>query len=296
MSEGAKQAVIVTGASTGIGEACVRLLVEKGFLVFGSVRRVADADRLKAQFGENYQPLFFDVTDGEAVARAASKVEEWLQGRTLAGLVNNAGMAVPGPLLHVPIEELRRQLEVNVVGQMQVTQAFAPLLGACAPQGGAPGRVVNMSSVAGRMVGPLLGPYSASKFALEALSDALRRELAVYGIAVVVVEPGMIATAIWDKAETAAFDAFDRTIYGPAARRVQTWAVEQGRAAVGPKVVAEAVYRALAASRPPLRILVLGNSALHYYAQILVPPRLMDWLMARRFGFDRIRVRLSTPS
>ncbi|CCJ06880.1 SDR family oxidoreductase [Methylocystis sp. SC2] len=289
MSEGAKRAVVITGASTGIGEACVRLLVEKDFLVFGSVRTAADAERLKAQFGENYAPLRFDVTDGDEVARAAVAVEEQLQGATLVGLVNNAGMAVAGPLLHVPIEELRRQLEVNVIGQMRVTQAFAPLLGARASQGAPPGRIVNMSSVAGRMVGPLMGPYSASKFALEAMSDALRRELAVYGIAVVVIEPGIIATPIWDKAESAAFDAFDRTIYGPAARRVQKWAVDQGRTAVGPERVAEAVHRALVGSRPPLRILVLGGSAFHYYAQLLIPPRLMDWLMARYFGFDQVR-------
>lgn len=289
MSEGAKRAVVITGASTGIGEACVRLLVERDFLVFGSVRTAADAERLKAQFGENYAPLFFDVTDGDAVARAAVTVEERLRGGTLAGLVNNAGMAVAGPLLHVPVEELRRQLEVNVIGQIRVTQAFAPLLGARAFQGEPPGRIVNMSSVAGRMVGPLMGPYSASKFALEAMSDALRRELAVYGIAVVVIEPGMIATPIWDKAESAAFDAFDRTIYGPAARRVQKWAVDQGRTAVGPELVAEAVHRALVGSRPSLRILVLGSSALHYYAQLLIPARLMDWLMARHFGFDKIR-------
>lgn len=288
MSEGAKRAVVITGASTGIGEACVRLLVEKDFLVFGSVRTAADAERLKAQFGENYAPLFFDVTDGDAVARAAVAVEDRLQGETLAGLVNNAGMAVAGPLLHVPVEELRRQLEVNVIGQLRVTQAFAPLLGARAYQG-EPGRIVNMSSVAGRMVGPLMGPYSASKFALEAMSDALRRELAVYGIEVVVIEPGMIATPIWDKADSSAFDAFDRTIYGPAARRVQKWAVDQGRTAVGPELVAEAVHRALVGSRPPLRILVLGSGAFHYYAQLLIPPRLMDWLMARHFGFDKIR-------
>ncbi|MEF3366286.1 SDR family oxidoreductase [Methylocystis sp. 9N] len=295
-SEDDRRAVVVTGASTGIGEACVRLLIEKGFLVFGSVRRAYDAERLKTQFGENYEPLFFDLTDREAVARAADKVEERLQGKTLAGLVNNAGMAVPGPMLHVPIEELRHQLEVNVIGQMQVTQAFAPFLGARAPQGGPPGRIVNMSSVLGRMVGPLLGPYSASKFALEAMSDALRRELAVYGVAVTVIEPGMIATPIWDKAESAAFSAFDETIYGPAARRVQTWAVAQGRAGVGPEVVAEAVYRALTARRPPLRMLVLGSTAMVYYAQLFVPPRVMDWLMARRFGFDKIRARLSAPS
>ena len=196
-----RPAVVVTGASTGIGEACAQLLAEKGFMVFGSVRKTADAERLKARFGENFAPLFFDVTDAEAVLRAAKEVENWLSGRTLAGLVNNAGIAVPGPLLHVPIADLRRQLEVNLIGQMQVTQAFAPLLGARDPQGGPPGRIVNMSSVAGRIARPFFGPYNASKFGLEGLSDALRRELTVYGIKVVVIQPGMISTPIWDKAE-----------------------------------------------------------------------------------------------
>ncbi|MGJ0507874.1 MAG: SDR family oxidoreductase [Methylocystis sp.] len=293
MSEDVKQAVVVTGASTGIGEACARLLVERGFFVFGSVRKEADAKRHAAQFGENFAPLLFDVTDGAAVARAAQEVEAWLGGRTLAGLVNNAGVAVPGPLLHVPISELRRQLEVNVVAQMQVIQAFAPLLGARAPQGGPPGRIVNMSSVAGRVAQPFFGSYNASKFALEGLSDALRRELMAYGIKVIVIQPGMISTPIWDKAEDAGFGAFDDTIYGPAARRVQKWAVENGRAAVGPEHVAEAVYRALTAPRPPLRISVLGKRAFGSIVQRLLPARVLDWLVARRLGFDEIRKSLS---
>ncbi len=287
-------AVVITGASTGIGEACAKLLVEKGFFVFGSVRKTEDAERLQAQFGKNFAPLFFDVTDAEAVSRAAKEVEGWLSGRTLAGLVNNAGIAVPGPLLHVPIADLRRQLEVNLIGQMQVTQAFAPLLGARDPQGGPPGRIVNMSSVAGKAAMPFFGPYNASKFGLEGLSDALRRELTAYGIKVVVIEPGMISTPIWDKAENGPFAAFDDTIYGPAARRVQKWAVKEGRAAVGPEQVAEAVLRALTAARPPLRMLVLGKRALSHYAQRLLPARLMDWLVARSLGFDKIRERLSS--
>jgi NAD(P)-dependent dehydrogenase (short-subunit alcohol dehydrogenase family) len=296
MSSRTQPAVVVTGASTGIGEACAQLLAEKGFMVFGSVRKTVDAERMKARLGENFVPLVFDVTDAEAVLRAAKEVENWLSGRTLAGLVNNAGIAVPGPLLHVPIADLRRQLEVNLIGQMQVTQAFAPLLGARDPQGGPPGRIVNMSSVAGRIARPFFGPYNASKFGLEGLSDALRRELTAYGIKVVVIQPGMISTPIWDKAENGAFAAFDGTIYGPSARRVQKWAVTQGRAAVGPEHVAQAVFRALTAPRPPLRMLVLGKRAFSHYAQRLMPARLTDWLVARYLGFDKIRERLSSSS
>jgi len=296
MNEPKKRAIVVTGVSTGIGAACVETLINAGFFVFGSVRRTEDAERLKARFRAEFAPLLFDVTDGVAVARAAREVESWLGGATLAGLVNNAGIAVPGPLLHLPIEDFRRQIETNLIGQLQVTQAFAPLLGAREPQGGPPGRIVNMSSVAGRFATPFLGAYNASKFGLSGLSDALRRELMVYGIDVVVIKPGMIATPIWDKADSADFTHFDRTIYGPAARRVQKWAVEGGRAAPGPEKVAEAVLRALTDARPPARIPVVTSSFFGYRLPGLLPTRLVDWLTARRLGFLETREKLRAGS
>ncbi len=294
MSDAKKRAVVVTGASTGIGEACVALLIEKGFLVFGSVRREADAARLQARFGPDYAPLLFDVTDGAAIARAAREVEDRLAGATLFGLVNNAGIAVPGPLLHLPIEEFQRQIDTNLTGPLRVVQAFAPLLGARRPQGGAPGRIVNMSSVAGRRAAPFLGAYNASKFGLEGMSDALRRELVAYGIDVVLIEPGVIATPIWDKSAGAGLDAFDATIYGPAARGVQKWALEAGRSAPGPEKVAQAVLRALTARHPPVRIPVRSGPI---YGEILaiLPARLVDWLIAWRLGFHDIRKGLAAP-
>jgi NAD(P)-dependent dehydrogenase (short-subunit alcohol dehydrogenase family) len=291
MPDAAKPAVVVTGASTGIGAACVASLVERGFFVFGSVRKTSDAERLRARFGADFAPLFFDVIDSDATVRAAREVEARLSGATLSGLVNNAGIAVPGPLLHLPIDEFRRQIDVNLIGQLAVTQAFAPLLGARAPQGGPPGRIVNMSSVGGRLASPFLGAYNASKFALEGMSDALRQELMIYGIDVILVEPGMIATPIWDKADEADFAPIDATIYGPAARRVQKWAVENGRAAPGPEKVAEAVLRALTAPRPPVRILV-NAGLLSYRLPRLLPTRFVDWLVARRLGFLETRSRL----
>ncbi|WP_363350041.1 SDR family NAD(P)-dependent oxidoreductase [Methylocystis echinoides] len=291
MSERRKRAVVVTGASTGIGEACVALLVESGFFVFGSVRKDADAARLQARFGADYAPLLFDVTDGEAVAAAAREVEQWLDGGTLFGLVNNAGVAVPGPLLHLDIEDFRRQIETNLTGQLRVIQAFAPLLGARRPQGGPPGRIVNMSSVAGRHASPFLGAYNASKFGLEGMSDALRRELTVYGIDLILIEPGMIATPIWEKADRADVSAFEGTIYEPAAGLVKKWAVEGGRAAPGPETVAQAVLRALTAPRPPVRIPVHAGNMLG-----LLPARLVDWLIAWRLGFHDIRRGLAARS
>lgn len=287
-----KRAVVVTGASTGIGLASVEILTKHGFFVFGSVRKSADAERLQSRFGDDFSPLLLDVTDAGAVARAAQEVDARLGGATLAGLVNNAGVAVPGPLLHLSIADLRHQLETNLIGQLQVTQAFAPLLGARKPQGGAPGRIVNMSSVAGRFASPFLGAYSASKFAFESMSDALRRELMVYGVDLIVIQPGMIATPIWDKADSRDFSHFDATIYGPAARRMRKWAVDGGRAAPGPELVAKAVLRALTARRPPARIPVANG--IGRALPSLLPARFVDWLVARRLGFiearDKLRV------
>src|ERR1043166_9486463 len=194
--------VVVTGASTGIGWGSAKVLIKKGFKVFGSVRKEADGERLKKDFGANFTPLLFDITDAAAVKRGAKQVAAALGNETLSGLVNNAGIAVPGPLLFLDIDELLHQLEVNVIGQMIVTQAFAPLLGAGPSRQGKRGRIVMISSVGGRNASPFVGPYNASKFALEGLSEALRRELMIYGIDVIVVAPGAVATPIWDKADT----------------------------------------------------------------------------------------------
>src|SRR5271154_6033280 len=195
------RSVVITGASTGIGWAAAKLLLARGFRVFGSVRKQADADRLAAEFGANFSPLLFDVTDEAAVKAGAATVRASLGNETLFGLVNNAGIAVPGPLLYVEVDEFRHQLEVNVTGQLIVTQAFVPLLGADADRKGAPGRIVMISSVGGKNASPFVGPYNASKFALEGFSESLRRELMLFGIDVIVVAPGAVATAIWGKAE-----------------------------------------------------------------------------------------------
>lgn len=291
MSEVAKRAVVVTGASTGIGAACVGALIDAGYFVFGSARRMEDADRLAAQHGADFAPLIFDVTDAEAVRRAAKEVDARLAGASLAGLVNNAGVAVPGPLLLLPIEDIRRQIEINLIGQIQVIQAFAPLLGASERWRGPPGRIVNMSSVAGRFAAPFMGAYNASKFGLEGMSDALRRELMIFGVDVILIEPGLIATPIWDKAEADDFAGVDDTIYGPIARRMQKWLVGEGRKAPGPEVVARAVLRALQGKRPPVRIPVVASRFTDYTLRAILPARLIDWLVARQLGLLDTRKR-----
>lgn len=292
MSE--KQSVVVTGVSTGIGLALLEALTREGYHVFGSVRTQADSERLAARFGAaSFTPLLFDVTDAPAVARAAQEAETRLDGAMLAGLINNAGVALPGPLLQQPLEEFRRQIEINLIGQLAVIQAFAPLLGASeTPRRGPPGRIVNMSSVAGTVAAPFLGAYAASKHGLEGLSDALRRELMIYGVDVVVIEPGVVATPIWDKAEQADFSRYDDGVYGPATRRLKKWAVEKGREGPPPDRVATAVLRALRAPRPPARIRIVPNYLLDWVFPRILPTRLLDRLIAARIGLrpqDRAR-------
>ena len=210
------RSIVITGVSTGIGHATAKLLLERGFAVFGSVRKQADADRLKQEFGAHFTPLVFDVTDEAAVRAAAEQVRAALGGETLAGLVNNAGIAVSGAVLDLPASEFRRQFEVNVIGPILATQAFGPLLGTEPGLRGPKGRIVMMSSLAGKFGNPLMAAYSASKHALEGLSDGLRRELMLFGIDLIILAPGAVKTPIWAKAEQEDISAFSASPFYPA--------------------------------------------------------------------------------
>ncbi|MFV0281231.1 MAG: SDR family oxidoreductase [Rhodoblastus sp.] len=282
-----KRSIVVTGASTGIGYAVAQILSRENFHVFAGVRRMEDADRLAEEIGDEVTPLVFDITDPEAVAGAARDISERLGGATLAGLVNNAGIATAGPLLHQPIAEFRRQLEINVTAQIAVIQAFAPLLGADASRKGGPGRIVNMSSVAGRIAPPFLGAYAASKHALEAVSDSLRRELLIYGIDLIVIQPGNVATPIWDKAEKADYSAYASTSYREQVARLTRRALREGRAGLPPQDVANAVLRALTAPKPPARIPVLRGRFRNWIAPRLLPDRTLDRIIGKMFRLTR---------
>ena len=282
-----KRSVVVTGASTGIGYAIAQMLAREGFHVFAGVRRRQDADRLIEEIGDELTPLVFDIADPEGLAEAARDVGERLGRTTLAGLVNNAGIATAGPLLHQPIEEFRRQLEINVVAQVAVVQAFAPLLGADRTRTGDPGRIINMSSVAGRIAAPFLGAYAASKHALEAVSDSLRRELMLYGVDVIVIEPGSVATPIWDKAESADYTPYFRTDYKDSVSRLRAHALKEGRAGFPPERVAASVLRALVAPKPPTRIPVVPGRLKNWLLPRLLPDRALDALIGKGLGLRR---------
>lgn len=269
--------VLITGASTGIGEASARLLAAEGFTVFAGVRSDEDAARLE---GDGVVPLRLDVTDAAQISAAVGAVEQQLAGRPLAGIVNNAGIAVPGPFELLAVDDLRRQLEVNSIAPVAVTQAFLPLLRP------AKGRVVNMSSIGGLVAQPFVGAYSMSKFALEAMTDSLRRELLPWGIRVIAIEPGTIRTPMWEKGihtgeqEIAALDDTARALYGRRMERVLRTTAKLAARGVPADDVAKAVHHALTARRPRLRYRV-GDAKLFAVVGGVVPDRVLDQVLGR---------------
>ncbi|MBI3676806.1 MAG: SDR family NAD(P)-dependent oxidoreductase [Proteobacteria bacterium] len=280
------KSVVVTGASSGIGWGCAKVLIAKGFRVFGSVRKQQDAERLSKEFGANFVPLLFDVTDAAAVGAGARQVAAALGSETLAGLVNNAGIAVPGPLLYLDVDEFKNQLEVNLTGQLIVTQAFAPLLGSDTTRKGAPGRIVMISSVGGKNASPFVGPYNTSKFGLEGFSESLRRELMVFGIDVIVVAPGAVATPIWDKADSMDVSRYANTVYAGALDKVKEFMISNGRKGFAPEKLGEAVHKALTIAKPKTRYTVTPDPFQNWMVNTL-PKRMVDNIVAGRLGLRK---------
>lgn len=269
---------LVTGASTGIGEATARRLKAAGWDVFAAARKDADLERLR---GEGMHSVKLDVTDPDTIASAKAELGD----RTLQGLVNNAGVAVSAPIELVPLDDLRQQLEVNLVGQVAVIQAFLPAI----REG--KGRIVNVSSIGGRIALPLVGPYAASKFGLEAVSDSLRRELRPWGIHVAVIEPGGVKTPIWDRGvETAnrlqeqMGEAGER-LYGPLANRIREESAKIPESGLEPDEIAKAIEHALTAGRPKLRYVVGRDAKLRLKVKALVGDRRFDALIARTLNW-----------
>jgi NAD(P)-dependent dehydrogenase (short-subunit alcohol dehydrogenase family) len=281
------KSVVVTGVSSGIGWGTAKVLAHHGFHVFGSVRKPEDAARLAAELGEAFTPLLFDVTDDQAVQAAADVVRDRLQGETLFGLVNNAGIAVPAPLIYQPTSDYRHQLEVNLIGPFIVTQAFVGLLGADHHLKGNPGRIVNISSVGGKMAGPFLGAYHVSKFGLEGFSESLRRELMIHGIDVIVVGPGSVATPIWDKAEVVDISMYQGTEYASAIKKYRQYMIEGGRKGYSPERLGEVVWQVLTTPHPRVRYAVVPRPLSNWFIPRLLPKRRVDAITANNLGLKR---------
>lgn len=281
--EGQKSAV-VTGASTGIGRAACEILATAGWRVFGSVRSEGDAEQLAADIDGDFEALIFDVTDPDGIARGAERVRSVLDGSTLGGLVNNAGVAVFGALAHVPIEQFRQQIEVNLTGALAVTQAFLPQLGMDRTLSGQPGRIVMISSMAGKLGAPFLGPYAASKHGLEGMSESLRRELQLFGIGVSIIGPGSVKTPIWDKAEEFEGAAGLATEFERPMKRLEKSMLHDGRRGLEPADIGRLVHEALTTTRPRLRYAPVPDKFRNWTLPRLLPRRLVDGFFARALG------------
>lgn len=275
------RSVVVTGASTGIGEACALHLDRLGSKVFAGVRKEADADNLTSKASGSLVPVFLDVTGHDQIREASEKVGAEVGDEGLDGLVNNAGVVVAGPLEFLDIADIRMQMEINVVGQVAVTQAFIPLLRA------AKGRIVNMGSISGKLAPPFAAPYAASKHALEAITDALRVELGPWGIEVSIVEPGNIKTPIWVKGieegqrrRQRMPDGADELYHDMIELLLQV-AEESGRTGISPNEVAKVVEHALTADKPKTRYLVGKDAKRNAFAARWVPDRLRDKLVLK---------------
>ncbi|MDP2804280.1 MAG: SDR family oxidoreductase [Phreatobacter sp.] len=279
---------VVTGVSSGIGEAIAADLVKRGWRVFGTVRRSEDAERLDNDLGPSFTPLICDVTDVDGLSRAAARVADLLDGGALDGLVCNAGISLPGPLLHQSLDELDRQWKVNVLGQVATVQAFAPLLGAQEGFSGQPGRIVMMSSVSGKLAWPFVGGYAATKHALEAISHALRRELMPFGVDVVIVGPGPIATPIWEKSAGAVEKArYQATFYGPLIDLFEKEVLARAKHALPASAVAEVVHTALSAPQPKVRYTITPSPLMNWFLPLILPARWLDRIAAKRLGLTR---------
>lgn len=262
--------ILITGASTGIGYDLSKVFVENGYTVYGSVRKQSDADRLSNELGQKFKAVIFDVTDHESVDAVAERMYEEIGREGLGGLINNAGIAIGGPMLDLSIDDYRQQFEVNVLGLIKVTKAFLPLLGARENHTSEPGRIVQISSVAGKIGMPFMSPYVGSKHAVEGLSESLRRELQLFGIKVIVIGPGPIKTPIWNKGVSEETNA--RFKDSPFAESINIFqnsfvkdAIKNGWTS---EKAARIIFKAFEKKNPKLR-----------YA--LVPQRLKNWTLPR---------------
>ena len=279
--------VVVTGASTGIGAACALDCAGRGMTVFAGVRDPRAGEALATKGGPSIIPIMLDVTDEPSITRSVEVVQRAVGAAGLGGLVNNAGIVIGSPLEVIPLSQLRKQLEVNVIGQIAVTQAFLPLLRR------GRGRIVNMGSIAGRGTIPLLGPYSASKYALEALTDALRMELQPWGIQVSIIEPGAIATPIWEKSAKeaegleASVNEEGKVLYREAVIRIREAISQAAQRAIPPEAVVRAVHHALTATHPRTRYLVGTDAKLRAWMVKWLPDRVQDRLLGWALKYPR---------
>ena len=278
--------IVITGVSTGIGYAAALRLTKASHNVFGSVRNEADAKRLQTELGENYHPLIFDVTDSNAIQDAVEYVTNIVGDNGIDALINNSGIALGGPILELPVDIFRKQFEVNIFGIISVTQAFSKLLGAYK---GAThnGKIIMISSVAGKRSYPFVGPYSASKHALEGMSDALRRELMLYDIDVILVEPGPVKTDIWKKTPNLENNIFLKSDFEPALRKFNGMIKIFEKKGLDADIIAKRIEKIIISNSPKTRYVLSPNKLRDYILPGLLPDRWLDRAMSKALGLKK---------
>ena len=276
--------VVITGVSTGIGYSSAKILCDSGYFVYGSVRKNKDGERLSSELGDNFQPLIFDVTDSKKISESVEKVRSDLKpGECISALVNNAGIALGGPVTMIDTEVFRKQFEVNFFGLIDVTKACLPLLGA-SKESNNQGKIINISSISGKRSHPFIAPYTASKFALEAFSDSLRRELMIYGVDVILIEPGPIKTAIWDKTPDPKNNEFLGSDYELSLERFYKLFIQMGKKGLDADIIGNRVKSILQDPRPRIRHVITPNRLLNYTLPGILPTRLYDKLVGKSLG------------
>lgn len=277
------KSVVITGVSSGLGQAAAQELAKRGYRVFGSVRKAEDANYLTQDLGKLFTPLLFDLTDSAAIRAAAAQVKDIINGNNLTALINNAGVVFPGPLSETPLEEFRAHFEVNLFGLLDVTQQFLPLLGTRQDAPHPRGRIVNISSVSGRIAYPFMGGYAASKYALEALSDSLRRELLIYDIDVIVIEPGTTNTPIKQKYQQQ-IERYRDGDYGQVFGNLEKQIAERERSGLPVQKVVDVICTAVESKNPRTRYPVPRKRLTSWLIPLWLPDRWLDWLAARQLG------------
>lgn len=279
------KSIVITGVSSGIGYATSSEFIRRGYRVFGSVRKEEHAKELREKLGPNFEPLLFDVTDHQAIVSEAQRVQSLLGGNLLDGLINNAGETQGGPLMHIPLEVVRKNFEVLVIGQLAVTQAFLPLLGATEKGNDKPGKILMISSTSGKIAFPFAGPYAGSKHAIEALSKSLRTELMLYGIDVIVIGPGNINTRIWEKNGLETVEKYQHTDYHEPLTKMHEYLQDTlPKESLELENFSKKLVTIFENPNAKARYTIVKNPIKNWIIRHLLPQRLLDKLTAKRLG------------
>lgn len=275
--------ILITGVSTGIGKSCAKILSSNNYKVFGTIRTEEDAEILKKELGANFYPIMMDVTNEESIDTAKETIQKNIPNKQLDILINNAGIALGGPIKYIDTDMFRKQFEVNLFGVVSVTKKFLDLLGAT-EENQHQGKIIMISSISGKRSYPFVSPYVASKHALEGLSDCIRKELMLYGIDVILIEPGPIKTAIWDKTPDPNHNQFIGSDYELSLKRFYKLVIQMGKKGFHPDVIGNRVKFILESKNPSVRHIITPNRFLNYTLASLLPTRLYDKIIAKGFG------------